>query len=113
MTYALATVRGKYLDPVNNIAATGIVTWFPTSPIVDSIGHVTLTPPSDSIVLDSNGMFTVQVVPTDTAGLSAFAWAFNPAIQSVPGSIQYLLVPLTGMPGGGWWIDQLATAPGY
>lgn len=113
MTYTLATVKGKYLDPVNNVPATGIVTWFPTGPIVDSVNHVTLTPPSDPIILDPTGMFSVQVLPTDTTGLNVFAWAFRPAIQGVPGDIQYLLVPLSGMPGGGWWIDQLSTAPGY
>lgn len=112
MTYALVTVKGSYLEPITNSPSTGSVLWFPTTPIVDTSAHVTLTPVSQPIIL-ANGLFTVQLLPTDNVNFGPFAWAFRPMIEGVPNSIQYLNVPLTGMPGGGWWIDQLSTASGY
>lgn len=113
MTYTLATVKGVYTNPIGMVPCVGQVVWFPSSPIVDTANHVTLAIPNDQVALDVNGQFSVQVLPTDTANVSSFAWAFRPAISGVPGAIQYLLVPLAGMPGGGWFIDQLSSAPGY
>lgn len=111
MSYTLVTVQGKYLDPITGDPAVGRVEWYATSPIVDGTNHITLNPPMQSIVLDANGMFSVQLLPMDTAGLnSGWAWAFKPYISGVPGAPQYMTVNLSGAPVGGWWIDELPVA---
>lgn len=109
MTYPLVTVKGLYKLQDGIAANSGSVLWFPTSPIVDTVNHVTISPVNAPIQLDATGLFTVQLLPMDTAGINTgWAWAFRPNIPGVPGNIQYVVVDLVN--GTTQWIDQLATA---
>lgn len=107
MTYNHVTVIARYQNETG-AGQSGVVQWAPTGPIVDSTLHVTITPDTDNITLDSTGTATASLLAMDDTGLSTgWVWAFKPTVSGVPNAIQYVAVDFAN--GATQYIDQLTT----
>jgi hypothetical protein len=106
VTYNHVTVIARYQNESGE-GQSGVVQWAPTGPIVDSTLHVTITPDTDNITLDSTGTATASLLAMDDPGLSTgWAWAFKPTVSGVPDAIQYVSVDYAN--GATQYIDELA-----
>lgn len=105
MSYNYVTVQGKY-ESSTGIPGVGRVEWWTTSPVVDSVAHLTLTEPIDELTLDVTGAFSQTLLATDNTNLSVFGWGFRPFIAGVSDEIQLFTVTFLTL-GATAWIDEL------
>lgn len=72
-------VTGNYVN-ASGTAASGRVTFTPTSRVVDQNDAV-LVEDSISVVLDSNGAFSVELPTTDNTALNPTGWAYDVSVR--------------------------------